>query len=73
MTHPARRAGALDAFAHTRPRAALLWAAVTSNEELRAKALYRMGTLGWFRILFGRYVIAALAGLFLVVIAVVRG
>jgi hypothetical protein len=71
MTHPARRSGAIDAFAHNRPRLALLWAAVTHDGDLRAKALYRMGALGWFQVLFGKYL--SLAVLLLILIVVARG
>jgi hypothetical protein len=72
VIHPAVRAGALDAFAHNRPRRALLWAAITSNEELRLKALYRIGTLGWFRVLFGKYVVGSLAALALLILVAVQ-
>lgn len=73
MTHPSFRAGAMDGFAHNRPRLALLWATITHNEYLRAKALYRMAYLGWFRVLFGPYILAALGALFVILAAVVRG
>lgn len=72
MTHPSFRTGAKDGFAHNRPRLALLWATIRHDEYLRAKALYRMAYLGWFRVLFGPYLMAALGLLFLILAAVVR-